>query len=522
MLLPRQADHDAQAVLRGEVEQPERRRRVGAHGVDPAGRHLREVLRHALEVGELLPVLVGPERAVGDAADVELLVAGVQELARRARSLTGAQSTGRACCRDVVKSSPHRALPSPLQATAVLFDFMWSYAYCKPRRGRLCAAARRSGAPSSPARPGTPSSSSALAASRRSAEPKCWSSARRRTGPTPSSWSNIDSRARASRRWRWKRDREAVRLVADPLQELQAGGVLRQHDRLRPARDEDLLDPLRERDHRDARQVVALHRRERRRELALAAVDHDEVRRRAERLVPLLGRRPAASRPKRRETTSAIAAKSSWPSWRVDAELAVVRLLRDARPRTRPSSRRSPGPGCSRCRSTRSGSAAPPGSASRAAPRAPRRGAAASTRRRTSRTRAPARRSAARAPAAAASRRARARAPRPASRAARTGTRRAPPCRPARAARGSAAGSTAPSRSTRGRTARAPRPRPRRRRSRGGTSSGRSSARRGAGRPAPPPARARRRRRSRRSSPIDRRSTAWRSASRSTARSRLR
>ena len=47
--------------------------------------------------------------------------------------------------------------------------------------------------------PGTPSSSSWLAARNRSAEPKCRSRARRRAGPTPCSVSKIDSRAFASR-----------------------------------------------------------------------------------------------------------------------------------------------------------------------------------------------------------------------------------------------------------------------------------------------------------------------------------
>ena len=100
-------------------------------------------------------------------------------------------------------------------------------------------------------------------------------------------------------------DREPVRLVAQPLQQLQPGRVVGQQHRGRPAGQEHLLDPLRERDHRDARQVVGLHRGERRRELALAAVDHDEVRRRRERLVVLVGRRPgrepreAARRPPR-------------------------------------------------------------------------------------------------------------------------------------------------------------------------------------------------------------------------------
>src|SRR5207302_8503918 len=69
---------------------------------------------------------------------------------------------------------------------------------------------------------------------------------------------------------------EAVRLVAQTLQELKPRVVAREHDRLGPAGDEDLLDALRERNDCDARQIVRLHRFERRRQLALAAVDDDE------------------------------------------------------------------------------------------------------------------------------------------------------------------------------------------------------------------------------------------------------
>ena len=102
----------------------------------------------------------------------------------------------------------------------------------------------------------------------------------------------------------------------------------REDDRLRASRHEDLLLPLRERDHRDARQVERLHRGERRRELALAAVDHDEVRRRRERLVVLVGghargeprEAPRDHLPHRREVVH--------PRLPADPELAVVRLLR--------------------------------------------------------------------------------------------------------------------------------------------------------------------------------------------------
>ena len=47
-------------------------------------------------------------------------------------------------------------------------------------------------------------------------------------------------------------DREAVRLVADALEQLQLGGRVVEHERVRAAGHEDLLEPLRQRDHRDA------------------------------------------------------------------------------------------------------------------------------------------------------------------------------------------------------------------------------------------------------------------------------
>src|SRR4029078_4549457 len=86
-------------------------------------------------------------------------------------------------------------------------------------------------------------------------------------------------------------EREAVRLVADPLQELKAGRGRVEHDRAGAPGYEDLLLPLRERDPRPAREVVGLHRGERRRELTLAAVDDDEVGDRGKALVVLPGGR---------------------------------------------------------------------------------------------------------------------------------------------------------------------------------------------------------------------------------------
>ncbi len=88
-------------------------------------------------------------------------------------------------------------------------------------------------------------------------------------------------------------EREPVRLVADPLQELEPCGAALEHDRLGPAGDEHLLLALGQRDDGHPRELAGLHRLERRRELALAAVDHDEVRRLGEALVVVVGRRRA-------------------------------------------------------------------------------------------------------------------------------------------------------------------------------------------------------------------------------------
>ena len=360
------------------------------------------------------------------------------------------------------------------------------------RPGRPCGAGRRCAARSWRARPGTPSSSSSRRLEHplgRAEVPQQRAAARR-----------ADALELVEHRLARRRvaplavegDREAVRLVADPLQELQPRRVLREQDRLGAARDEDLLDPLGERDRprRAAGRARASPRARRRAGPCRRRSRRGSGSRRTTRRTPpsRAGREP---REAPRARPRAIAAKSSWPAEAPHRELPVVRLLRRRRPRRRPSSRRSPGPGCSRCRSTRSGSAATRGSAPRAAPRAPRRGASrfvSATKRLGLRARA--RRSAARAPAAAASRRAPG---------ARTST-----CEPRRSERNASSADVSPTpRGTRicggidGADAVVLEAEPlehlvelrARRRSRGGTSSGRPSARRAAGRPAPPRAR---------------------------------
>ena len=71
---------------------------------------------------------------------------------------------------------------------------------------------------------------------------------------------------------------EAVRFVPNALQQTQRARVRRQHERQRPARPIDLLVFLRETDDRQFVQAEALEFAARRGELALAAIDDDQVR----------------------------------------------------------------------------------------------------------------------------------------------------------------------------------------------------------------------------------------------------
>ena len=98
-------------------------------------------------------------------------------------------------------------------------------------------------------------------------------------------------------------------------------------DRLGPVRHEHLLVALGERDHRDPRQVVRLHRLDRCRQLALPSVDHHEVGRQREAFVVLLlRRRPDTGEPPRDGLGERrVVVLAVHPA---DAELPVVRLLR--------------------------------------------------------------------------------------------------------------------------------------------------------------------------------------------------
>src|SRR5438093_8845338 len=83
-------------------------------------------------------------------------------------------------------------------------------------------------------------------------------------------------------------DREAMRLVADALDQEHAWRVVLLHDRLRPARREDLLALLGQREGWDVGETRLLEHLQRCSKLALAAVDEDQVWTALER--PVAGR----------------------------------------------------------------------------------------------------------------------------------------------------------------------------------------------------------------------------------------
>ena len=81
VLRPRDGDQHAQPVLGGAVEEPARRHGEGAEAVHAELRHEPEVGLQRRLVGKGKAVPGDPERPVGDAAQVELVVAHEEELA---------------------------------------------------------------------------------------------------------------------------------------------------------------------------------------------------------------------------------------------------------------------------------------------------------------------------------------------------------------------------------------------------------------------------------------------------------
>src|SRR2546425_5389114 len=81
VLLGRQAHHHPEPVPICGVEQRARRHGVGdSHRVEAVGHHLSEIPFDDVEVVILVSVRVRSERSIGDAAHIQLVVAGDQEL----------------------------------------------------------------------------------------------------------------------------------------------------------------------------------------------------------------------------------------------------------------------------------------------------------------------------------------------------------------------------------------------------------------------------------------------------------
>ena len=144
----------------------------------------------------------------------------------------------------------------------------------------------------------------------RSGLPKCSRMRRRLTGPTCGNSSNTDALSHVGvAPLPMVSHRETVRLVAHALQQQRPRVVGRQRQRVPAPGHEHFLALLGEAHEVHGHAGVA-QRRVRRRELALAAVDHDEVGQRGEALV-VAPHDVAACRSKRRRSTWFIIAKSS-------------------------------------------------------------------------------------------------------------------------------------------------------------------------------------------------------------------
>ena len=114
-----------------------------------------------------------------------------------------------------------------------------------------CSAGRRGRGPPWPARRAPPPAARGW----RRASPRASRSAQQRAlARRPDAREVVEDRRPSSpcRGGSVVRDREAVRLVAHALQQLELRRVVRQRDGLADAREEDLLDPLGERDDGDA------------------------------------------------------------------------------------------------------------------------------------------------------------------------------------------------------------------------------------------------------------------------------
>ena len=86
MLFPGQADHNVKAVPPRGVQEPARRHGVGADRVQAVRRHQSEVPLDNFRVPVLVAAYTGTKGSVGRAANVELVLAQMYELASHVRT----------------------------------------------------------------------------------------------------------------------------------------------------------------------------------------------------------------------------------------------------------------------------------------------------------------------------------------------------------------------------------------------------------------------------------------------------
>ena len=83
MLLPRQAHHDAEPVPVRSVQQPARRHRVCADGIESICRHLSEIALDGFRIAVFFPVLIRTKSAVSYPSNPELGIVGVEKFSQR-------------------------------------------------------------------------------------------------------------------------------------------------------------------------------------------------------------------------------------------------------------------------------------------------------------------------------------------------------------------------------------------------------------------------------------------------------
>jgi hypothetical protein len=86
---PGDVEENLQAVLIGQIAKPFRRVMVNAEAIGPQLAHLSKVAGGLLAIGEKLAGAIGGKGAVGDALDVEFLVAEPEKLAIAANAVGG-------------------------------------------------------------------------------------------------------------------------------------------------------------------------------------------------------------------------------------------------------------------------------------------------------------------------------------------------------------------------------------------------------------------------------------------------